>query len=443
MAHVVSITDGTTTITFTAANGYQVEEYDPRTPDAENGGDVDSIAETLQIYITGSSGGQVQTRQAALERLLGGVRNRAKSGVGPRVFLQLQLDSDASTWRSELFAYALPPKEQALRLWPNNVVSLELSILRAPWWEGALAQLPLTNANGSNNTSGLTIYDHDDSGSGHDNYVQIAAADVGGSLPAPVKIELTNSTGSTQNYAWIWMANNAFSDPANFTHILEGESVASGGSTGSNSDSSNSGYSTITINTQDVQQWTLSQALLQDAMGYDFHLMARFRSVNGTVYLRPAVRDATGTYALWTGDEVQVTITSDPIVDLGVIPLPPGGYSTAYAAQRLYVAMRSASSVVVQVDFFAFFPAGTFRRLRLLSTIANGVKITDDQPEKRGYSLNGSVETPNVAPQGRDLLLYPNTLQRIYFLWSLGGLTAPIDQTFTVKAWYRPRRSSF
>ena len=46
-----------------------------------------------------------------------GVRNRARSGVGPRVFLQLQLDSDASTWRSELFAYALPPREQALRLW--------------------------------------------------------------------------------------------------------------------------------------------------------------------------------------------------------------------------------------------------------------------------------------------------------------------------------------
>ena len=25
----------------------------------------------------------------------------------------------------------------------------------------------------------------------------------------------------------------------------------------------------------------------------------------------------------------------------------------------------------------------------------------------------------------------------------LGGLTAPVDQTFTVKAWYRPRRASF
>lgn len=86
MAHVISLTDGTATITFTAANGYQVEEYDPRTPEAENGADVDSVAETLQIYITGSSGSQVQTRQAALERLLLGVRNRARSGVGRASF---------------------------------------------------------------------------------------------------------------------------------------------------------------------------------------------------------------------------------------------------------------------------------------------------------------------------------------------------------------------
>lgn len=442
MAHVVSITDGTTTITFTAANGYQVEEYDPRTPEAENG-DAESIAETLQIYITGSSGSQVQTRQAALERLLLGVRNRAKSGVGPRVFLQLQLDSDASTWRSELFAYALPPKEQALRLWPNNVVSLELSILRAPWWEGALTQIPLTNANGSNNTSGLTIYNHDDSGSGHDCYTDIAAASVAGSLPAPLKIELTNTVGSTQNYKQIWIANNAFCDPINFAHIIEGESKATGGSTGSNADSSNSGYATITINTQDAHQWDLPASFLQDTQGYDFHLLARFRSVNGTVYLRPAVYDATGTYALWTGDESQVTVLSDAIVDLGVVPLPPGGYATAYAAQRLYIGMRSASSVVVQTDFLGFWPANTFRRIRLLSTIANNATITDDGPEGRGYTVASAVQTPNVATSGMPLMVWPNQNQRLLFLWSLGDLSAPITQTFTVKAWYRPRRASF
>lgn len=443
MAHVVSITDGTTTITFTAANGYQVEEYDPRTPEAENG-DVESIAETLQIYITGSSGSQVQTRQAALERLLLGVRNRAKSGVGPRVFLQLQLDSDASTWRSELFAYALPPREQALRLWPNNVVSLELSILRAPWWEGALAQLPLTNSSASNNTSGLTIYNHDDSGTNHDNYVQIAAADVGGSLPAPVKVELTNNTGGSLNYKWIWLANNAFSDPANFPHILEGEAfVAGGGSTGSNADSSNGSYATIAVTGENYQQWTLSASLLAKARGYDFHLMARFRSVNNTVYIRPSILESTGASTLWRGSEVQVGTLSDAIVDLGVIPLPPGGYSSAYGAQRLQLYYRTASTVTVQVDFLAFFPASTFRRLALIPPQVNGAQITDDQPEGRAYVVSSGAETAAVVTAGVPLLVWPNTLQRVYVLHGFNDLSAAIDKTLSVKMWYRPRRASF
>ena len=133
---------------------------------------------------------------------------------------------------------------------------------------------PLTNASAPNNTSGITIYNHDDSGTNHDNYVQIAAADVGGSLPAPVKVELTNNTGGSLNYKQIWLANNAFCDPANFPHILEGEAfVAGGGTTASNADSSSSSYATITT-AENYQQWTLSSALLTKARGYDFHLMA-------------------------------------------------------------------------------------------------------------------------------------------------------------------------
>jgi hypothetical protein len=385
----------------------------------------------------------MMTAIQTLQRLLAGIRRRQEWGVGPAVYLNFQPDGDATTWRSEMTDARLEYSEDTLSVYGQAKMPATLILQRVPYWEGALTQIPLTNASASNNTSGITIYNHDDSGTNHDNYVQIAAADVGGSLPAPVKLELTNNTGSTQNWKQIWLANNAFSDPANFTHILEGETQVSGGTTGSNADSSNSAYATITINTQDVHQWTLSQALLQDAQGYDFHMLARFRSVNGTVYIRPAIYDSSGSYALWTGDETQVSLTSDAIVDLGVCPLPPGGYGTAYAAQRLYWALRSASSVVVQTDFIAFFPANTFRKLRMLSTTANGAIVTDDQPEGRAYTVASSVQTPNVAVSGLPLTVWPNQVQRIYVLWSYFDLSASISTTISVKAWYRPRRASF
>lgn len=438
MAHALSITDGTTTFSLSTTNVY-LQQYVP--VEAQPG--ETSVTESVELTFYAASTSAMMTAIQTLQRLLDGLRRRVAWGVGPVVYLNFQPDGDATTWRSEMIDARLEYKEDTLSVYPQAKMPATLVLQRATYWEGALTQIPLTNSSASSNTSGITIYNHDDSGTNHDNYVQIAAADVGGSLPAPVKLELTNNVGSTQNWKQIWLANNAFSDPANFTHILEGETQVAGGTTGSNADSSNSSYATITINTQDVHQWTLSAALLQDAQGYDFHMLARFRSVNGTVYIRPAIYDSGGSYALWTGDETQVTITSDAIVDLGVCPLPPGGYGTAYGAQRLYWALRSASSVVVQTDFIAFFPANTFRRLRMLSTTANGVKVTDDQPEGRAYSVASSAETPNIAVSGMPLLVWPNTLQRIYVLWSYFDLSASISTTMSVKAWYRPRRASF
>ena len=438
MAHALSITDGTTTFSLSTTNTY-LQQYVPAEPQPGES----SVGESVELTFYAASTSAMMTAIQTLQRLLDGIRRKQAWGVGPTVYLQFQPDGDSTVWRSEMTDARLEYSEDTLSVYGQAKMPATLVLQRMPYWEGALTQIPLTNASATGNTSGITIYNHDDSGTNHDNYVQIAAADVAGSLPAPVKLELTNNVGSTQSWKQIWLACNAFSDPANFTHILEGETQVVGGSTGSNADSSNSGYATITINTQDVHQWTLSAALLQDAQGYDFHMLARFRSVNGTVYIRPAIYDSSGSYALWQGDETQITQTSDTIVDLGVCPLPPGGYGTAYAAQRYYWGLRSASSVVVQTDFVAWFPANTFRKLRMLSTTANGAKVTDDQPEGRAYTVVSSAETPNVAVSGMPLTVWPNTLQRIYVLWSYFDLSASIATTMSVKAWYRPRKASF
>ena len=445
MAHVISITDGTTTITFSAASGYQVEEYDPRVAENERGVRAATIAETLQIYITGSSGAQVQTRLAALERLLLAVTNRALTGVGPRVYLQLQLDSDAQTWRSELVDARLEPAEQALRLWPNNLASFQFFILRESFWEGALTQLPLTNGNGTNNTSGLTVYNHDDSGAGHDNYVQVAAASVAGTIPAPVMLELTNTTGSTQSYVIVYMATNAFCDPVNFTHILEAEAAAVSGtyeSVGSNADSSNGQYTATTITGTYQAYLDLSAALLAKSAGHDFHLLARYRSAF-VAYITPSIWTANSGVKLRTGDAVESPLISPALIDLGVISLPPGGYSASYGAGRLGLHYRVTGTATVHLDYIALFPAVAFRRLDLVGSVANGGKIVDDPIEDRAYVSVSGAETPQVVRRSSPVMVWPNTLQRIFILWEISDYSAPIAQTFTVKAWYRPRRVSF
>jgi len=80
MAHTISITDGTTTITFTQPNGYQVLVYDMVTPESSGGNLADDVAETLEVSVSGADGTQVQSRIGALSRLLDSARRRTSWG---------------------------------------------------------------------------------------------------------------------------------------------------------------------------------------------------------------------------------------------------------------------------------------------------------------------------------------------------------------------------
>lgn len=439
MAHALSITNGTTTFSLSTTNCI-LQLYTPVEPQAQDA----TVAETVELTFTGASVAAMRTAIATLQTLLDDARRRKAWGVGPSVYVQFQPDGEASAWRSELVDARLEYDENALTIFGQAAMPASLILERATFWEGALTQIPLTNGNGSANTSGLTIRNHDDGTAGNDNYAEIASASVTGSLPSPLVIELTNTTGGAVQYGQILMASNAFSDPANLTHVLQAETaVVSGyGTVQSDASCSNGQYATSTFTNSYAQFYTLSQALLRDTLGYNFRLLARFKAVTSAAYVRPQIYDSTGAYQLWQGDEVYLPLISPAIADLGVVPLPPGGYTVAGAALRLRLDWRSNTTTAVDTDFFALFPANTYRRLTVLSSCSSNGKITDDPVGGRSWIDNGSGEVPAVSAQGMPLLVWPGVLQRVYFLWYQADMAAVIAQTFTVKAWYRPRRRS-
>ena len=247
MAHTYSISDGTTTFSLVATNCAVVAPgYTPATGD----GQTPTVTESIPLMLYAATAAAMQTAIGTLERLLADVRRRAQRQTGLKVYLHVQLDSDAAAWRSELIDARLELKENSLQVWAQAKMDAILYIERVPYFEGALAQIPLTNSSATSDTSGLTIYNHNDSGTGHDHYTGILAADVAGNLPAPIKIELTNTTGDSQEYYQFFIANNVFNDPVNFTGsgILEAETtVVSGyGTEASNADSSGGKYVTHT-----------------------------------------------------------------------------------------------------------------------------------------------------------------------------------------------------
>ena len=447
-AHTFSLTDGTTTLTFTRANGYFVTTYPMQAPEiGEDGAPQATVSETIDLATVGATIAAMQANVQALERMLITMRRRQATGSGPRVFLQATLDGDTTTWRSEIVAGRLNPTDEALRLWPNYTIEAELSVERRGFWEDAtLRQLSLTNGNGSNNTSGLKIYNCGDSTgtspNKRDNYVQVAANDVTGDLPAPVRLELTNTIGSSIQFSALYAATNVFSDPQNFAHIQEAETIiVSGSLSGLDTTLHSGGYyvvnSIVGAGTLTIQA-TLSAALLAKCAGQDFHILQRTSNFPAG-YVRASVYDAAGNAAIRNGDEVAASVASN-LYDLGVLSLPPGGYSSAYGALRMVTRWRVSGSTDVQTDYWALFPTTGFRRLQAIADVVNNATVVDDPIEDRAFVLSSGAELPYIVRRAGPVMVWPGQLQRVYFLWAGNSGISTITQTMTVKAYYRPRR---
>ena len=128
------------------------------------------------------------------------------------------------------------------------------------------------------------------------------------------------------------------------------------------------------------------------------------------------------------------------IFDLGSVPLPPGGYASAYGA--LTLAIQFTGTSLTELDFVQLTPLDSFRYLECMGSVANGESVVDNGYEGLAYVLSGSAYLPLVAPRGEPLMLFPGLTQRVIVLQQnlTGNSQAPIADTFSVRVWHRPRR---
>jgi len=443
MPNVVSLTDGTTTIGL-SSSGCTLMNYMPSAPEAAATGAYKNVVESIEFMIIESSVALTQTKLANIDLLLQNAR-RAQQGLAPRVYLLFQTESDATALRSEIVDYRLDLGEDAAVGLYQQRLECRLLLTRLFYWEGAEVELQLSTSNQAAATGGRTIRNHDDAGTGDDNWVQIASNQVSGSLPAACRVQLQNTIGAGRQFTKIFIGLNALSDPANFTHVIEGESRLSGGSVDTSSAYSNGQALSFSLGsgstpTTTTFAWTLSASTLSKTAGRPVHLLARFADIAGTVTIRAEVRDANSAGVLWRGDAVALPNQYGGVIDLGVLPLPPGGYSSSYGA--LVLTLICTGVALLWIDFLQLTPMDSFVLLECLATVGNNDSIVYDSVERRQYVLSGSSQLPYVAASGSDILLHPGKTQRLIVLEQ--NTTTPsrgeITDSFAVRCWYRPRR---
>lgn len=457
-------TDNTTTVDVLPSAGDAVlRRYTLRTPEIESidsdraimdGGErpiavYRNVTEQMDVILEGVAATQRATL-AALNLLLEQARHRQRTGMGPAVYVEFRPDDAEGWWRSEILSGRALVDDAELEFDLQLVTAgLEITVIytRRYYWEGAEAQIPLTNGNGTDDIAGLTVYNHDDADAGDDNYVAIDGDDVDGDLPAPPRLELTNTYNSATRADRVFVGHNAYSAPATLTHILEAED-ASGGTPTAHATASAGEYNAlswaVTTETQ-LLDWTLSTAMLNALAGNYAHLLLRL--YNTTIYtdlwLRVRIKFEVST--IWEGPAL-LARANRILQDLGTVQLPPYllGAGDLYPLHLMVYGTRAqAGTHLLNVDCLQVAPADGWRKLqpkgyglgyeaRLVDDMIAGALYTDS------WATPGKVG--NYIGYGAPIMLAPGRAQRLYFLWdtTVGG--AGIDRTLSVKAFYRPRR---
>ena len=300
----------------TGSTGWMVHEYPMRSNGAE------PVTETLSLTVSGSSIADMQSRKATLEQILeiANRRNDIRSPqykTGDKTFLRITPDGDSTTWRAEILAARLEPDSSALVAWGNKKERFRLTITRTVWEDDTERAITLANNNGTNST-GLTVYNHEDGGAGHDNWVQIAAAQVTGGLPAPAIVKWKNSYGSSLYLSKYYFWNNAYATPNTLWYVLEGENALSGYGGAASADaimSNGSKWSITFSNTAEIRFGSMPYY----AAGRPVHVVAHIPFFDSGVYIKPELWDAAGVRSLTPNSTERLLTTDSHLHDLGTL----------------------------------------------------------------------------------------------------------------------------
>lgn len=401
-----------------------------------------NVTESISLHISDSTPVLVAAKVQAIELLLDLARQGTLGYLDDKVYLRVQFDHDSLVWRSQILAAKLEMEQGANQIW-REYVRATLIITRRYYFETEAMQSVAVSSGVSSATTGYaTVYNADDSHATNRNYFDVAAAQVIGSLPAPAKISIKNTSGATRRAAAVFLGNYVFNGSISPVDFIYRAGEADGGDT------------TPDTTETSVAYWELDNEQLVSAFRGQFgrwvavwaDLPANTTLLRAALQYRgpvPEVDLALGEQFINTGQEY--------VQDLGALPIPPGRWATGMG-DRLYLAVKAKAASgtdSVQVNWLQIFPSGK-GRYRVLEgmtgalTLSTNNEIVDDGPNESVYISTTTGEIlPLYRPLYAPLYLWPGRLNRMAMIISSGSFSFEATQPWGVRCEYRPRRISF
>lgn len=434
--------------------------FAPRAGSADSG---TPVTDSIDLVLAGGTAALIRAVIEDVEQALALAARRAQNPASRRVFLEWQIADGADVWRTQIVPDAqgecgrmIYDKRQLSENWPGKVIEAQLSFVHMPYWEKTTeTECATSNGGGGPSTGGRVIYNHDDAGTGHDDWLSIAGAQVAGDQPTPARVEITNTYASADKTHTLYIGHNVASDPANAPHAFEGESATSEGTLTPTADAGCSGgqygsvaWTQVGTNEYKLFDWELTTAMLDALRAGYFRLLGRwFSQPYSDFYVRPKV--LFGTSEIWAGEQLllaqSVTLQELAARPLQLPPWPrtPGSAYPLHLA--LYCQRLAAAASTVGLDFAALMPTDSWLRLVPRgSGLPQNARIVHDGilglTYEDGLATAGQYEGYTPYPYGAAVMLWPGEVQRLYVLVSNSANGSEIARTSSVRVYYRERR---
>lgn len=423
---LLRLTDGTTTLTLSGAGTYLGATYFPTSQAG-----ADRITETVPVILEGT---ETAIRGAVndIEQLFAAARTRQRN-LTPRVYVEFRPTDSGDIFRAEIFdGAAVYDQDPAKRSLYNTVSTVQVAVAwtRRAKLQGPEEEVYLSGPSQTERLGGVTTYNNDNATATAANWFQAAANRIKGTQPAPIRLRITNASGAGLPWRNFHIGNNVYSSPASADVWLLGSEAVSGAAANWTSGTTHSSLAWI---------FPLSATLLAQTQGRTFRVLAAFTGAVGTNgYLLAHVGPYIGSTFIKQHTTVGERLAGNQLLDLGELPIPPGGYNVANAGAALVITARGTGSGGGTIDFVQLMPTDSYRKLEQIGyTASNGDAIEDDGIEGGAVAILSGTRNGIVSAAGEPLMVYPERINRFHFLFDEGGnFTA--GRQVTVQAWYRP-----
>jgi hypothetical protein len=400
------------------------------------------VQESITLTLKGTHA-QMDLILNKLEDKLALANRFTHEGVGFPHYLRVKADPSGGYFYARILEASLAPKENSLAYYARGSLGVELTFLRPNYFDSDEIILPLANSAFSGVTNGLPLLNHDDSA--HDNAFLVAVDDLETDLPAPLRLEITNTYagGALKDLSIGSFQYNLHNSLPQLVYEAED---GSGGSEQPSASASNGKFQRFTwsaVGWTDLTDWSITPEDLNAYQGRMVTPLLRLASMHAHTGLLMKLGITSGGTSLYEGGEVAALAGKGYLV-FPLLRLPCGdllGLTYPRAQQlHLHVYKAGSASVTLDLDDLLLIPQDSFNQYLGLVPLMQNDRLVDDAFEGLSYGVQSDYELGTHITLSRGHFIQPGHAACFMVFQGDADGVAPIDRAISVRAWYRQRR---